>query len=880
RPGLKADINVNRVSPKDPNIGTLANNDIPNRFFFDELTLTGFMFAAGSSDDLTAERPRYVTVWDTSGDERPTKDVLPTFFDNEFGIYTITNDTLAGATNPVLAAGAGSYSSQALTSSVVPGVKNVQEIRSIVKPDIHVNDRQGTSSVDLGMASTDPNAKIGFFLVRNSTRENFLDGDFDITKLAPPGQPQPILPNQGNVPALPATGVIPNTTANVNLLNDPRAYAFFSVASANPDRNTSGLIGNPSNGTQLIKNGVSSTGGLAEPLFRGQTAKYHMRTQLNELTGELKIYWEDSYAPRNTGFGASDFDQGIRDGEDAIISFTDPFVRPVKAATSTVDVTLAGTERDLYVSSNADGKVELAIAKTTVIAHLTQPLAANASSAFLDDVSQVTAGSRIRIDQEEMLVVAVNVMTKTVTFNVTDGKRGIDGTSNANHVVNANVNPVEVRVLSAVAKNINSLTVTGNSLGNNLNLSGVTTGAFANLTSVSVDGGAGNDSITGSAFADRLTGGLENDTLLGQGGNDSLTGGSGDDSLVGGIGIDRLVETATTKTTLSNKELKGVGGVGTDTLSLIETAELTGDGGANDLSAAAFTGFVTLTGGAGADTLTGGSGNDVLNGDAGVDSLRGGNGNDTLNGGTDADILKGDGGNDSLLGGDGTDSLDGGTGNDKLTGGKDKDTLLGGSGTDSVVEAVIEAGTGFVLSKNQLQGSPLLGNDVLQSGLEAALLTGNDTANVIVVTDFAGKVTLLGNGGDDSLVGGSGDDSLSGGAGNDTLKGGNGKDSLSGGTGDDALLGGAGNDLLSGDDGIDTLIGGTEKDTLKGGEGDDILIGGFGVDSIDGEAGNDKALGGQGKTGANRFGNSAKDTNDVIVAEMIDELFATLFAFE
>ena len=91
---------------------------------------------------------------------------------------------------------------------------------------------------------------------------------------------------------------------------------------------------------------------------------------------------------------------------------------------------------------------------------------------------------------------------------------------------------------------------------------------------------------------------------------------------------------------------------------------------------------------------------------------------------------------------------------------------------------------------------------------------------------------------------------------------------------------GLGNDWLDGGADADGMIGGLGNDTLKGGNGDDLLIGGFGVDSIDGEAGTDLALGGQGKTGASRFGNSAKDVGDLITAEVINELFSTLFAFE
>jgi len=89
-------------------------------------------------------------------------------------------------------------------------------------------------------------------------------------------------------------------------------------------------------------------------------------------------------------------------------------------------------------------------------------------------------------------------------------------------------------------------------------------------------------------------------------------------------------------------------GNGTDTLTSIELATLTGGASGNTINASGFSGAVTLDGGAGNDTLTGGAGNDTL---------RGGTGNDTLIGGLGNDILIGGLGNDTLTGGGGSDSF-------------------------------------------------------------------------------------------------------------------------------------------------------------------------------------------------------------------------------
>src|SRR3954471_12661076 len=55
-----------------------------------------------------------------------------------------------------------------------------------------------------------------------------------------------------------------------------------------------------------------------------------------------------------------------------------------------------------------------------------------------------------------------------------------------------------------------------------------------------IDGGAGDDSLSGGAGADRLVGGDGNDRLTGNAGNDTLLGDAGDDRLNGNDGNDQL----------------------------------------------------------------------------------------------------------------------------------------------------------------------------------------------------------------------------------------------------------------------------------------------------------------------------------------------------
>lgn len=167
-------------------------------------------------------------------------------------------------------------------------------------------------------------------------------------------------------------------------------------------------------------------------------------------------------------------------------------------------------------------------------------------------------------------------------------------------------------------------------------------------------GGDGFDQLHGDLGDDRLYGEVGNDYLVGGDGNDLLQGGHGDDTIAGGGDYDRLVEAADVDFRLTNVSLIGLG---TDSLSGIETAELSGGASANRIDASAFSGSVslyghggndTLVGGAGSDTLDGGDGNDVLEGQGGSDTLYGRNGDDVLDGGYD-------GRTDYLVGGAGAD---------------------------------------------------------------------------------------------------------------------------------------------------------------------------------------------------------------------------------
>ena len=105
-------------------------------------------------------------------------------------------------------------------------------------------------------------------------------------------------------------------------------------------------------------------------------------------------------------------------------------------------------------------------------------------------------------------------------------------------------------------------TLTGGVGNNVLNAAAFTVGP------VTLDGGAGNDTLIGTAAADVLRGGLGNDTAKF----------GADDSFDGGAGIDKITATGSGAFTLADASLAIVG-IGTASLTSVETRHLDGRGG-------------------------------------------------------------------------------------------------------------------------------------------------------------------------------------------------------------------------------------------------------------------------------------------------------------
>jgi Ca2+-binding RTX toxin-like protein len=340
-----------------------------------------------------------------------------------------------------------------------------------------------------------------------------------------------------------------------------------------------------------------------------------------------------------------------------------------------------------------------------------------------------------------------------------------------------------------------SLTINAGSGDNTVTLNAMDAALAA---SVMVYGGDGDDTILATSYlADlHILGGEGNDVLLGGAGSDTVDGGAGDDSpgggagsdvLIGGDGTDVVADTADSDFTLTDTQLV-ITGQGTDSLSGIEEAQLTGGASDNTFDATGFSGSVTLAG---------------------------------------------EGGNDVFFGSAGDDQFDGGAGNDRVEQATDTGQKLN--------NVVIEIGTWTYDPLMSPAYSFVATSSDAYTSIEQFVMNGGAGDNVIDAGGYdQGDVTIDGAAGNDRLTGGKLNDSITGGLGNDFLNAKSGNDYLEGGDGDDTLLGGYGEDTNIGGDGADFINANTGDDIIDAGPGDDRVRGAEGNDTIDGGPGNDQ----------------------------------------
>jgi Ca2+-binding RTX toxin-like protein len=220
------------------------------------------------------------------------------------------------------------------------------------------------------------------------------------------------------------------------------------------------------------------------------------------------------------------------------------------------------------------------------------------------------------------------------------------------------------------------------------------------LTLLSVDGGAGADTVTGSDGPDLISGGEGNDVLSGGGGDDRIVGDRGNDTMNGGAGDDTLVWNNGDGTDVANGddgrddvEVNGAPAAGDVFTVQPNGARIKFDrpnlvpfsidiGSSEALHANGLGGDDTVTvGEVGSYSVTaaGGPGNDTLIGGGSSETLLGGSGNDTITPGAGLDLVSGDEGDDQVNVRDNTaDLARGGAGNDSVVAdGADLDILDG-----------------------------------------------------------------------------------------------------------------------------------------------------------------------------------------------------------
>ncbi len=264
--------------------------------------------------------------------------------------------------------------------------------------------------------------------------------------------------------------------------------------------------------------------------------------------------------------------------------------------------------------------------------------------------------------------------------------------------------------------------------------------ASASQKSVSIYGGAGNDSITGSQAGDQIAGGSGDDNINSQGGADHIYGDSGFN-----------LDTATRELTVPNIDSsvnpsRDFLTVGNDTI----------DGGSDDNIILGDYGIITQTPGTPRILTTANviqvetvnpadGGNDTITTGNEQDIILAGNGNDTVNAGDGNNIVIGDNGKVTIPAGnihriETTDSDLGG--DDTITTGSGEDIVLGGFASDNITTAT--------------------GNDIVlgDNGYISYIETDNDSADIDRI-----KTTNVKDGGNDTINAGAGNDFVFGGVG-------------------------------------------------------------------------------------------------------------------
>ncbi|MCR9148164.1 MAG: Hint domain-containing protein, partial [Rhodobacteraceae bacterium] len=431
----------------------------------------------------------------------------------------------------------------------------------------------------------------------------------------------------------------------------------------------------------------------------------------------------------------------------------------------------------------------------------------------------------------------------------------------------------------------------------------------ATTQGISVDGGAGDDSLTGGDGDDTLDGGDGTDTILGGAGDDSILTSGGNDSIDAGDGADVISATATDPSGAYSFSVDG--GSGGDDDDTLDISAMIADGWVIDsvtrnpetAGNPGFSGQIQLSRGSDSatinyvdiETLILAPSNDVVEGTNNAELIDAGYTGDPEGdmvdagdnqAGTDDDEILARGGDDTVSSGAGDDTVFGGAGNDTIDGDAGDDLLYG---DDILADPVTVQNSGFESDETDwtVTGDGTLVYNV--DGDKAMAFNANDhgtggtieqTVNMQVGRAYelsldASEVDFFGGTGDHTLVVEVIDSNGSVIATQTQVIANETEQTVTlpfTATTDDITLRfsnptstqtvdtdltidnitvtpvaptGAGNDSLDGGDGSDTIFGGDGNDTIRGGDSADSIEGGAGDDSIFVDQG-DTVSGGEG----------------------------------
>jgi Ca2+-binding RTX toxin-like protein len=345
-----------------------------------------------------------------------------------------------------------------------------------------------------------------------------------------------------------------------------------------------------------------------------------------------------------------------------------------------------------------------------------------------------------------------------------------------------NVEEITINTLDVTANNGNgapdggavagdTVSIVGNFTGTNLNYSTITVNGGAGADTVDISsltsdhrivfhGGGGDDHVTGTLRPQDVVDAQSGQSAPGQGGSD---GGSHDPS--GNGGNDGSSGTGSDDGGQIGDDGSGDGSGPVpwhDTLvQLGSPNEDVMQGGQADDVLSGLAGDDVILGNDGADTIKGGAGDDLVKAGAGDDVVFGNDGNDDLFGGAGRDLVTGDAGDDRLFGDAGDDALEGGAGNDTVYGGAGNDRIIAtvGDGNDTYFGDTEEDTLDYSAISANITAD--LGNGIGQHGTVASTQSGND--QVFGFEDF------ISGSGNDTIVASSAANVMDGGGGNDTF---------------------------------------------------------------------------------------------------------------